>query len=293
MKGKNMRKISLFAVMLLVVGCQQQGGGGGGGGGGGVGANPQTEDQKTLYALGLSIGRSVSVFNLTAEELEYVKAGITVQVTGQKPAVELEAYGPKFQQLARDRGMAKAKEEKAKGQAFLDAAAKEEGAEKTASGLVYKQLQAGTGETPKPTDFVKVHYRGTLTDGKEFDSSYKRNEPTQFPLSGVIPCWTEGVQKMKVGGKARLVCPSDIAYGDRGSPPTIPGGSTLVFEVELLEIVKPPEMPGMPGGAPGTDPHGHAAPGAPGGAKPGTPGAPGAKPATPPAPAPKPAAPTK
>jgi FKBP-type peptidyl-prolyl cis-trans isomerase FkpA len=81
-----------------------------------------------------------------------------------------------------------------------------------------------------------VNYRGTLIDGTEFDSSYKRNQPAQFPLSGVIRCWTEGVQKMKVGGKARLVCPSEIAYGDNGRPPTIPGGATLIFEIELLEI---------------------------------------------------------
>lgn len=83
---------------------------------------------------------------------------------------------------------------------------------------------------------MKVNYRGTLVDGTEFDSSYKRNEPISFPLSGVIPCWTEGVQKMKVGGKAQLVCPSSIAYGDRGSPPVIPGGATLIFEIELLGI---------------------------------------------------------
>lgn len=247
-----MRKILLFAVMLLVAGCNKQDGAGGGS----TGTNPQTEDQKTLYALGLSIGRSISVFNLTPDELEYVKAGITAQVKGEKPAVELEQYGPKFQQLARDRGMAKAKEEKQKSAAFLEQAAKEQGAEKTASGLIYKEEKAGTGESPKATDMVKVHYRGTLPDGKEFDSSYKRNEPTQFPLNGVIPCWTEGLQKMKVGGKAKLVCPSDIAYGDRGAPPNIPGGAALVFEVELLDIVKPPEMPTTAPGAPGTPPPG-------------------------------------
>jgi FKBP-type peptidyl-prolyl cis-trans isomerase FkpA len=265
-----MRKMWLFAVMLMVAGCQQQTGGGGASG---AGANPQTEDQKTLYALGLSIGRSISVFNLTPEELQYVQAGMNAQVKGDKPAVELEAYGPKFQQLAQTRSQAKAAEEKKKGQAFLDQAAKEQGAEKLPSGLVYKELQAGTGESPKATDFVKVHYKGTLTDGKEFDSSYKRNEPTQFPLNGVIPCWTEGVQKMKVGGKARLTCPSEIAYGDRGAPPNIPGGAVLVFEVELIEISKPPEgmpgMPGMPGGHGPDDGHGHGA--APGG-KPAAPG---------------------
>ena|ERR1700733_898384 len=121
-------------------------------------------------------------------------------------------------------------------QAYLDKAAAEPGAVKTASGLVYRELRAGTGASPSASDTVKVNYRGTLVDGTEFDSSYKRNEPISFPLNGVIPCWTEGVQKMKVGGKSQLVCPSSIAYGDRGSPPVIPGGATLIFEVELLGI---------------------------------------------------------
>ena len=119
---------------------------------------------------------------------------------------------------------------------FLDKAAAEPGAKKFASGLVYKELKAGSGASPKATDLVKVHYRGTLVDGSEFDSSYKRNEPATFPLNGVIPCWTEGVQMMKVGGKSQLVCPASIAYGEVGHPPVIPGGATLIFEVELLGI---------------------------------------------------------
>lgn len=122
--------------------------------------------------------------------------------------------------------------------AYLDKAAAEPGAARTASGLVYRVITAGSGESPKATDTVKVHYRGTLTNGKEFDSSYARNEPAEFPLNMVIPCWTEGVQMMKVGGKSRLVCPSSIAYGERGAPPDIPGGATLVFEIELLGISK-------------------------------------------------------
>jgi len=120
---------------------------------------------------------------------------------------------------------------------YLDKAAGEPGAQKTASGLVYRELTPGAGSSPKATDTVRVHYRGTLIDGKEFDSSYARNEPAEFPLNRVIPAWTEGVQKMKVGGKAKLVCPSSIAYGERGMPPVIPGGATLVFEVELLDIL--------------------------------------------------------
>jgi FKBP-type peptidyl-prolyl cis-trans isomerase FkpA len=119
---------------------------------------------------------------------------------------------------------------------YLDKAAAEPGAIRTASGLVYKELKPGTGASPSAADVVKVHYRGTLLDGTEFDSSYKRNEPAQFPLNQVIPCWTEGVQKMKIGGKSKLVCPSSIAYGDRGRPPVIPGGATLIFEIELLGI---------------------------------------------------------
>ena len=109
---------------------------------------------------------------------------------------------------------------------------------KTASGLIYTELKAGSGPSPTATDTVKVNYRGTLADGTEFDSSYKRGQPAEFPLNRVIPCWTEGVQKMKVGGKAKLVCPPSIAYGDRGAGRAVPPGATLTFEVELLDIKK-------------------------------------------------------
>jgi FKBP-type peptidyl-prolyl cis-trans isomerase FkpA len=119
---------------------------------------------------------------------------------------------------------------------FLEKAAKEAGVKKTASALIYKEIKAGTGAQAKATDIVKVHYVGTLIDGKEFDSSVKRGQPAELPLSQVFPCWTEGVSMMKVGGKSKLICPSEIAYGDRGRPPVIPGGATLVFEVELLDV---------------------------------------------------------
>lgn len=120
--------------------------------------------------------------------------------------------------------------------AVAAAAAKEAGAVVTASGLVYRSLKDGTGASPTATDKVKVHYRGTFPDGKEFDSSYKRNEAIEFPLNGVIKCWTEGVQRMKVGGKAKLTCPAAIAYGERGAGGVIPPNATLLFEVELLAI---------------------------------------------------------
>jgi len=115
-------------------------------------------------------------------------------------------------------------------------AAKESGAKVTASGLVFRSLQDGQGASPSATDKVKVHYRGTFPDGKEFDSSYKRNQPIDFPLNAVIPCWTEGVQLMKVGGKAKLTCPPGIAYGARGAGGVIPPNATLQFEVELIAI---------------------------------------------------------
>jgi len=119
---------------------------------------------------------------------------------------------------------------------FAQVAAKEPGAKVTASGLVYRSIQDGQGASPMATDKVKVHYRGTFPDGKEFDSSYKRNQPIDFPLNGVIACWTEGVQMMKVGGKAKLTCPPAIAYGVRGAGGVIPPNATLQFEVELIAI---------------------------------------------------------
>lgn len=106
------------------------------------------------------------------------------------------------------------------------------------SGVVIEHLREGTGATPTVNDTVVAHYRGTLADGKEFDSSYKRGEPAAFPLTRVVPCWTQGMQKIRVGGKARLTCPSATAYGDRGYPGVIPGGAVLTFEVELVSIRK-------------------------------------------------------
>jgi FKBP-type peptidyl-prolyl cis-trans isomerase FkpA len=118
----------------------------------------------------------------------------------------------------------------------IDQAAKEKGAVKTASGMVYKSIKDGSGNSPSASSVVEVNYRGTLPNGKEFDSSYKRNQSIKFPLSRVIPCWTEGVQKMKVGGKAKLVCPPELAYGSRGAGQDVPPNATLIFEVELLDV---------------------------------------------------------
>ena len=199
---------------------------------------PQTDEDKTLYAVGLIMERSLRQFDLSASELEVIRRALLDAKAG-KPAVSLDEWGPKIQDLANARGARLVAREKESSTAFLAKAAAETNAVKTDSGIVYLETTAGTGASPTPADRVKVHYRGTLTNGTEFDSSYARNEPAVFPLGGVIRCWTEGVQRMKVGGKARLVCPSDLAYGDRGNE-AIPGGAALVFEIELLEIVAAP-----------------------------------------------------
>jgi FKBP-type peptidyl-prolyl cis-trans isomerase FkpA/FKBP-type peptidyl-prolyl cis-trans isomerase FklB len=203
-----------------------------------IAAEPTTEDQKTLYALGVVISQNLSVFQLSEAELEMLKAGLTDGVLKKPLKVNLESYGPKIQQMGQTRAAAYAEKEKAAGAAFVTKAAAEPGAKKTASGAIVKITKEGTGPMPVASDKVKVHYQGTLTDGTVFDSSIKRGEPATFPLTGVIKCWTEALQQIKVGGKARLVCPANIAYGDSGSPPAIKPGATLVFDVELLEIVK-------------------------------------------------------
>jgi FKBP-type peptidyl-prolyl cis-trans isomerase FkpA/FKBP-type peptidyl-prolyl cis-trans isomerase FklB len=199
---------------------------------------PTTDEQKTLYALGIAVSQSLAGFNLSEAELALVNAGITDGVLKRTPKVNAQEFMPKVQQLQQSRLATAAEAEKKEGAAFLAKAAAEKGATKTNSGLVFSTIKAGTGETPKATDKVKVHYHGTLVDGTVFDSSVERGEPATFPLNGVIPCWTEGVQRMKVGEKSRFVCPSQIAYGDRGAPPKIKPGATLIFEVELLEIIK-------------------------------------------------------
>jgi len=202
-----------------------------------AGPELKSDDDKTMYALGVALSQNLANFSLSEQELELVKLGLTDGVLKRdKKVPDVESYGPKLQQLARTRMANVAAAEKKAAQPFLEKAAAEKGAERTASGLVYSELKAGTGDMPKPTDVVKVNYEGRLMDGTVFDRS--RGTPASFPLNGVIKCWSEGLQKMKVGGKAKLVCPAEIAYGDNGSPPLIKPGAPLVFEVELLEIVK-------------------------------------------------------
>ncbi|HEX9578344.1 MAG TPA: FKBP-type peptidyl-prolyl cis-trans isomerase [Myxococcales bacterium] len=207
----------------------------------------KTDDEKSLYAIGFIVGsRNLGPLNLKPDEMKIVERGLADGASGKKAAMDVEAQMEKVNAFAQGRSSAAADKEKVAGREFAEKAAKEPGAKKfdvdlsggKKSFFVYKQLKPGDGPTPAATDKVKVNYEGKLTNGTVFDSSYKRGTPAEFPLNGVIKCWTEGVQKMKANEKARLTCPSDVAYGNQGHPPGIPGGATLVFDVELLGITK-------------------------------------------------------
>ncbi|RKH47712.1 FKBP-type peptidyl-prolyl cis-trans isomerase [Corallococcus sicarius] len=192
-------------------------------------AELKSEDQKLIYSLGLSLGQNVTALALTPEEIQLLQRGIQDALSGTPP-MDPKELTPKLQVLARSR-------QAQVNVATLDRASKEAGATRLPSGVIYRELKAGTGKVPRASDTVKVHYRGTLVDGSEFDSSYSRGMPAEFPLNGVIPCWTQGVQKMKVGAKAKLTCPASTAYGER--PPTgsrIPPNAVLQFDVELVDV---------------------------------------------------------
>jgi FKBP-type peptidyl-prolyl cis-trans isomerase FkpA len=199
--------------------------------------SPINEEQKVLLALGESISRSITVFDLTPSELDVVVQGLKNAQSG-KGTLDQATYAPKIQEFARARRKKLSEKLVPAYKEYLKKAQQEKGAVTSNSGLVYIPLREGAGASPAATDMVTVNYRGTLIDGREFDSSYKRGKSAEFKLSAVIPCWTEGVQKMKVGGKARLVCPSTIAYGDNGAGEMILPGATLDFEVELIDIKK-------------------------------------------------------
>ncbi|MCC6173162.1 MAG: FKBP-type peptidyl-prolyl cis-trans isomerase [Gammaproteobacteria bacterium] len=206
-------------------------------------AAPAVDPKQTMYALGVLLGSPLESFTLTPAELEQVLTGLRDGVLKKSVLPNPEAYGPRIQDLQNTRMAAAAAKQKELGKAFVAKAAAAPGATRTASGIVITPLKAGSGAAPRESDEVTVHYEGKLVDGTVFDSSLRRGEPATFPLDGVIPCWTEGVQQIKVGGKSRLVCPPETAYGERGAPPRIPGGSTLVFEVEVLETAKAPATP--------------------------------------------------
>ena len=209
-----------------------------------------TDEQKTLYALGVALSQSLGRLDLEAGELAYVIDGLEDGVLGEAPRVAMDEYSAKVQLLAQERFAAAAEREAAAAKEFVTKMAGEPGATRTESGIVWFEVKQGTGPNPVATDVVRVHYRGTLPDGTVFDSSIDRGEPATFGLDQVIPCWTEALQKVKVGGKIRVVCPPELAYGAQGRP-GIPPNSPLVFEVELLGIGEEP-TPTSPSGSSGS-----------------------------------------
>ncbi len=206
----------------------------------------ESEEQKILHAIGLALSRSLKNYNLSADDVAVVQRGLADGILKNDSQAALQTYGSKIEDYLANRRSAVTQQEKEAGKAFLDKLAGETGAVRLDSGMVYVEQQAGQGAIPSPTDSVKVHYVGTLRDGSMFDSSRAAGEPATFALAGVVPCFAEGIGRMHVGGKAKLVCPPELAYGDRGQGPQIPPGATLVFEVELLDIV---------GGAPAAPPN--------------------------------------
>jgi FKBP-type peptidyl-prolyl cis-trans isomerase len=200
-------------------------------------SGPQTEEEKTAYALGAAMGHGLTPLNLGPALIEQIKKGAGDAAAGAPPAVDLQIYSPKIRPFI-------AAKQATINAAFIEKAAKEEGAVKTPSGFVAKTLRPGNGASPAKTDTVSVEYTGSFQDGTVFDSSAKHGKAMTFPLGtqGMIPCFAEGVQRMKLGEKIRLTCPPETAYGEGGAPPTIPGGAILIFEVELTAI-NPPAAP--------------------------------------------------
>jgi len=197
---------------------------------------PTTDEQKALYALGLAINQSLNNFALSESEFELVKSGITDGFL-KRPKVDLQAFGLKISELQQARASVIAEGEKKLGAAFLAKIAAESGSKKTESGAIVTTIKEGNGATPKVSDTVKVNYNGSLIDGTVFDSTAKHGEPATLRVNEMSKCWVEGMQQMKVGSKSKLVCPSNLAYRDKGLPPLIKPGATLVFEIELLDIV--------------------------------------------------------
>lgn len=213
------------------------------------------DQDKALYALGVLLSHNLDTFQLSEAEFAHVKTGIVDGFHKKADAAAAEASLPQIQALQKTRVAALSQREKQAGQAYLDKAVSAPGATKTASGLLYIPVAAGNGASPTRTDKVKVNYEGRLIDGTVFDSSAQHGQAATLQVGSIIPCWTEALQLMKVGGKSRIICPANLAYGDRGAPPKIMPGATLQFEIELVSIepAAPAAVPGAPE-APGVPP---------------------------------------
>ena len=196
-----------------------------------------TEDEKTFYSIGYHWASKLKTFNLTDNEIKAVLKGVAVSSKGEKSEVDVQTYSSKVNAMLQSRMASVSGSQKEQGKKFIATyLAKNKNAKQTKSGLVYEVIKAGSGKSPKATDTVEVHYHGTLINGVVFDSSVQRKKTIEFPLNRVIKGWTEGLQLMKEGGKIKLIIPSELAYGDNGSPPKIPGGATLIFDVELFKV---------------------------------------------------------
>ncbi len=193
----------------------------------------ESDEDKTFYVIGMLTAGPLKMLLLSDDEIELVMRGIRDTARGEPLPIDPEEFASKRRVLYEERHKVGLEIEAEESGKYLVAQSKLEGAEATPSGLIFTEIEAGTGSQPTATDTVNVKYTGLLRDGTEFDA-----RTAKFPLNGVIPCWTEGIARVKVGGKARLVCPSDIAYGNRGRPPMIPPGAALTFDVELLEIIE-------------------------------------------------------
>jgi FKBP-type peptidyl-prolyl cis-trans isomerase FkpA len=234
-----MKKLVLLTIMFGLVACQPQA----------KKVEIKTEEDKTFYAVGAMFGQRLKDLSLNEKELDALVTGLKDVSLGKKEQVDMRKYQQKVQLMFKERIAKKAEKVKKDGESYINNFLTKEGGTKTPSGMAYKILKAGTGSKPKATDIVEVHYHGTLTDGTVFDSSVERKKKVEFPLNRVIRGWTEGLQLLKSGGKIKLVIPSALAYGDNGAPPKIPGGATLVFEVELFSVKAAPAAAGAIPGA--------------------------------------------
>ena len=198
----------------------------------------ESDDDKTFYAMGYMLGGNLQRLSLSDKELSALYKGISMAAKNEKSEVDMAKFQNRIQEVFKSRMDKVAAKEKEGGKAFIENFIKNESATVTPSGLAYKVLKEGAGAAPTAEDVVEVHYHGTLSDGTVFDSSIERGKTISFPLNRVIKGWTEGLQTMKEGGKTKFVIPSDLAYGEAGAPPKIPGGATLVFEVELFKVTK-------------------------------------------------------
>jgi FKBP-type peptidyl-prolyl cis-trans isomerase FklB len=240
-----LKKFYVLALILLLAGACQKGGNDA------SGKTLKKEDlnsqkKKVSYAIGLDIGQNFKARAMDID-MEVLAQGLRDSQKTDKPLLgteEIQKVMAQFQQdmmkAEQQKRMSQGQGNKAKEEAFLKENAQKPGIKVTASGLQYKVITPGNGPLPKESDTVKVHYRGTLLDGSEFDSSYKRNQPAVFPLKGVIKGWTEALQLMKVGSKYQIFLPSNLAYGEQGAGQVIGPNATLIFEVELLGIEKTP-----------------------------------------------------